>query len=437
MHTIHSLVVGRGAGGLLRLALAVGTLLLSLPVAAAAPENLQAGAEALAARKPLQAVAAFSRALQASGLTPEQRVAALAGRCAARYQQHLIDNNLERVRQSITNCERAIAIQADHPLSYRLRGISLLRLGRLEQALADLNVAVALDPNDPLAILHRGVAKIQLELLTAAVEDLDKAVLLNPAYPSGYYYRGRARALQGRHEESVADFSQFLQIIQQDSSAHQQAEQDRLLTTVDPASAVNFQKALAAQPADGVLHALQERPAPPPEPQPTLPAVAPDKEPANSPVVEVESPVVEMESRVVEMESRVVEMESPVVEMESPVVEMESPVVEMESPDVMPESEIDAAIEREVEKNRARVGMPHTRGKFSFKIESFRESSNADRALGQATRLNLRVYVKKIEVDQKSHIQVWVGPFDTSAEAEAARQRIKAAGYNPEPPRKF
>ncbi|MBF0401792.1 MAG: tetratricopeptide repeat protein [Magnetococcales bacterium] len=430
MHTIHSLVVGRSAGGLLRLALAVGTLLLSLPVAAAAPENLQAGAEALATRKPLQAVAAFSRALQASGLTPEQRVAALAGRCAARYQQHLIDNNLERVRQSITNCERAIAIQADHPLSHRLRGISLLRLGRLEQALADLNVAVALDPNDPLAVLHRGVAKIQLGLLTAAMEDLDKAILLDPAYPSGYYYRGQARALQGRHEESIADFSQFLQIIQQDSSAHQQAEQDRLLTKLDPASAVDFQKALAAQPADGVLHALQERPAPPPEPQPTLPAVAPDQEPASSPAVEVESPVVEVESPVVEMESRV-------VEMESRVVEMESPVVERESPDVMPESEIDAAIEREVEKNRARVGMPHTRGKFSFKIESFRESSNADRALGQATRLNLRVYVKKIEVDQKSHIQVWVGPFDTSAEAEAARQRIKAAGYNPEPPRKF
>ncbi|MEO5350716.1 MAG: SPOR domain-containing protein [Magnetococcus sp. YQC-3] len=73
----------------------------------------------------------------------------------------------------------------------------------------------------------------------------------------------------------------------------------------------------------------------------------------------------------------------------------------------------------------------HSRGKFAFKVESFRESANADKALGSATRLKLPVYVEVVDVNQLPHIRVWVGPFDNSSTAEAARQKMTAEGYHP------
>ncbi len=80
---------------------------------------------------------------------------------------------------------------------------------------------------------------------------------------------------------------------------------------------------------------------------------------------------------------------------------------------------------------KGRGNSPHSKGKFTFKVDSFRESANADKALGSATRLKLPVYVEVVDVNQVPHIRVWVGPFDNSAAAEAARQKMTAEGYHP------
>lgn len=378
-----------------RLGLAIGLALFSLPVGAGVQEHVQAGEQALADHNPAEAVAAFNRAYQTANLSPAEHATALAGRCAARYQQHLESNNGQRARQAITNCDRSIQIQSDHAPSYRLRGMAYLRLGQPQRALPDLNVAVALHPNDVLAIQHRGVAKIQLNLLESAMDDLNRAIQLDPAHPDSYYYRGKLHAIAARHGEAVADYHLFFQRIQKDPSAYQQAEQNRLLAETRPEAVADFNKALSMQPVGSVLHTLQASIHPPETTQPDT-------------------------------------VQKPLSEPQEPRSEPQEPL-----PGTDHETDMDATIDNEVAKKQKYASARHVKGKFAFKVESFRNSANADRALGQATRLNLRVYVETVLVDQTPRIRVWVGPFDSLAEAEQAHKKMEAAGYKPAPPRQF
>lgn len=371
-----------------RLGLAIGIILFSLPIHADVLKQLQTGEQALADHNPAQAVAAFSRAYQTANLTQTEQVAALTGRCAARYQQSLESNNTQLAHQAITNCNRSIQIHSDHAPSYRLRGMAYLRLNQPQKALPDLNVAVALNPNDALAAQHRAVAKIRLGLLETAMDDLNRAIHLDPAHLNSYYYRGQLHAIQARHEEAVADYNLFFQLIQKDLSAYQQAEQNHLLTENRPEAAADFIKAMNMQPANGVLHALKKQLIPPPITQPNTAQEAPSK---------TQEALSEADHK----------------------------------------TDVDATIDNEAAKKRDYASVRHAKGKFAFQLESFRNSANADKALGSATRLNLRVYVEKVLVDQTFHIRVWVGPFNSHAEAEQAHKKMAAAGYNPAPPRQF
>ncbi|MBF0463202.1 MAG: SPOR domain-containing protein [Magnetococcales bacterium] len=373
-----------------RLWLAVGLMLYSVPLHAGDPEPLQAGIQLLEKRAYPQAIVAFTRVLHTAHLNPDQRVAALSGRCEAYYQQHLGEKNPQRAtgaRRAIADCSQAIALRSDHAPAYRLRGMTYLTIEQSAQALADLNIAIALDAKDYLALQSRGVAKTKLDQLEAALVDLNAAIQINPDHPGSYYYRGQLYAVQQRHDQAVADFSTFLHITQRDEATYQQAERNRIPTGKEPLSKADFQKAMALNAAS---HAAQAHPETVPAPAASRPV---DEPPAEG-VQEVVSAVIV-------------------------------------------DAAVDAPVEQKPAKHKERVKTAPVKGKWAFRVESFRDAVNADKVLAQARQWNLPVYAETVDVNGVAYIRVWVGPFSQDAEAEKARRKMMTVGYHPGPVSRF
>lgn len=355
--------------------LVFGLMLFGLSAHAGQPEGIPVGMAALEKWDHAEAMAVFNRVLREKNLPPEQRAAAFAGRCAASHQQQIGRKNVSR---ALADCNQAMALQSDHAPAYRWRGMVLLASAKPAQAVADLNVAIALDPKDYQALQCRGAARIRLNQWAAALEDLNAAIHLNADHPDSYYYRGQLQAMQNNQDQAVADFTVFLQRMQQDEALYQRVEKSRLLQGGDPLVRAALQKALAMQPPRAVA-------SPAPHEKPRAPAGEPPAEALQ---------------------------------------DLLSAVIDA--------SEQPTAVDPDrAESGKRRVRTPHVKGKFAFKVESFRESANADKALASATRLKLPVYVETVEVNQLTHIRVWVGPFGSDAAAETARRKMMEDGYHP------
>ncbi len=368
----------------------IGVMLFCLPVHAGGQNSLEGGAKALQKQDFPTAIATFSRILDRTTSTPTQRVEAFSGRCAAYYQQQLGSPNPRqenRAQKAISDCSRAVTLQADHASSYRLRGMTYLTIEQPALALADLNVAIALDPKDYLALKSRGAARTRLNQFEAARADLDAAIRINPDHPGSYYYRCQLQAEQNRHEQAEADFNTFFQLVKRHESASPSVAQGNPLMGQGLLSRKDVEQAMRRNPLHPAPHAPPEADAVPPEPDPVAQTT---EEPASAEVRDALSAVI-----------------------------------------------VDAALEADLGPDGKRVNTPHVKGKFAFKVESFRESANADKALAKVTDLNLPVYVETVDINQITHIRVWVGPFNTGAAAEAARRKMTAGGYHPDPVNRF
>ncbi|MBF0095756.1 MAG: tetratricopeptide repeat protein [Magnetococcales bacterium] len=336
-----------------------------------------------------RAIAAYGEALRQSQSNSELRLAALTGRCHARYQHHLAAPQASQsslAQQALSDCKQAIDLQSDHALAYRLRGMVQLALQQHRTALADLNVAVALDPKDFVALQHRGVARTRLNQAEGALEDFNAAIRLNPDYPGSFYYRGQLHTLQNRHDAAVADFNTFFQLVQRDSQAHSQGERSRMLSGRDLAVADDFTKVMQQQPQEVV--------------RPTRPQA--DTAPAPR-----------------QEHKKAQKMPAPREEVTDPLAEVI----------------LDASLDADLPPVRS--GTLHRKGSYAFKIESFRESANADKALGRVSEQRLPVYVEPVEINRITHLRVWVGPFASHKEADAARHRLLSHGFTPEEVKQF
>lgn len=76
-------------------------------------------------------------------------------------------------------------------------------------------------------------------------------------------------------------------------------------------------------------------------------------------------------------------------------------------------------------KKKKEKGKPHAKGKFAFRVGSFRNTENADRALANVSRKRFPVYIQKVMVNNQPHIRVWAGPFKSNTEATKAHQRME------------
>src|SRR5262249_44385650 len=77
---------------------------------------------------------------------------------------------------------------------------------------ADCNKAIELDPNDGVAYRLRAAALANLGDLGGAIDDANKAIALRPGDALAYNARGVARKNRGEFREAIADFSDAIQI---------------------------------------------------------------------------------------------------------------------------------------------------------------------------------------------------------------------------------
>ncbi|HEX8219563.1 MAG TPA: tetratricopeptide repeat protein [Chloroflexia bacterium] len=107
---------------------------------------------------------------------------------------------------------------------WNTRAISYYAKGRYSVALADLDQALEWIEGEPPGMLalvysNRGLVYTALKEYDKAVASLDLAISINPDLDLAYYNRARAKALQGKLDEAVADFKKTLELTEAEDIA--------------------------------------------------------------------------------------------------------------------------------------------------------------------------------------------------------------------------
>ncbi len=80
---------------------------------------------------------------------------------------------------------------------------------------------------------------------------------------------------------------------------------------------------------------------------------------------------------------------------------------------------------------------PHIPGTYAFKLAAYESSEHADQALAELSRIGLPVYLQDFMVKDHTYLRIWVGPFKSEAQANAAWKKVSALpGRNPSSVRK-
>ncbi len=113
-----------------------------------------------------------SRLLQ-EARTPRQRAIALDGRCWA-------NNDRSAFAEALTDCNSAIAADAQYPYSYHNRGMAYAGLNNPSAAINEFNRAIAMRPNFSNTLLNRAKAYLSLGNTAAAIRDYEDVLRLKP-----------------------------------------------------------------------------------------------------------------------------------------------------------------------------------------------------------------------------------------------------------------
>jgi len=113
---------------------------------------------------------------------------------------------------SIIYYNKAIHLNPDYAVAYRLRGLAKSDLKDFTGAIADYNKAIQLNPDYAVAYRLRGIAKSDLKDYTGAIADYNKAIQLNPDYAVAYRLRGLAKSDLKDYTGAIADYNKAIQL---------------------------------------------------------------------------------------------------------------------------------------------------------------------------------------------------------------------------------
>jgi arylsulfatase A-like enzyme/Flp pilus assembly protein TadD len=116
-----------------------------------------------------------------------------------------------KIREAISQFERALVIDKTNATSYQNLGIVALRIGDLQRAEAYLNRALQLNQEMPLALNTMGVLHARKNDLPRAVESWKRAVALDPKQYDALFNIGLVSARTGRREDAKRALAQFVQ----------------------------------------------------------------------------------------------------------------------------------------------------------------------------------------------------------------------------------
>jgi tetratricopeptide (TPR) repeat protein len=110
---------------------------------------------------------------------------------------------------AILDLDRAIRMQPQNWIAYRIRGDIKLLNEDLEAALADFDAAIEIAPNDPFNLLSRASYFRTKEDYETARQVINEAIALDPHLPDLYFERGRIALGSIDAEQAILDFEKY------------------------------------------------------------------------------------------------------------------------------------------------------------------------------------------------------------------------------------
>jgi len=106
-------------------------------------------------------------------------------------------HELKRFEESLSSCDRALALRPDFADAHCNRGNALNGLQRFEEALASYDQALALQPDSAKAHTNRGIALHALKRFDDELASYARALTVQPGYPDAHFNAGWCRMLRG------------------------------------------------------------------------------------------------------------------------------------------------------------------------------------------------------------------------------------------------
>ncbi len=161
-----------------------------------------------------EALADFQRAIDRNPQNAEHFLA--RARCYRDFADQATnagntEEALERYRQAIADCDRAIALDAASDQPYNLRAICNEGLGDDAQAIADYAKALERKTDDAVIYGNRATVYIRLKDYQAAIDDATAAINLNPDAARDYNTRGDGHYWLRQYEEAIADYASAIE----------------------------------------------------------------------------------------------------------------------------------------------------------------------------------------------------------------------------------
>ncbi len=205
------------------------------------------GREALKARKPDDALAAFDSAIALDAANSR----AFASRASARMQKQDRDGALADV-------EQAISIDPLYALAYRIRAVIWSIKKDRVRAIEDFNRAIELDPDDAMAYFARGMFLASTDRnYAAAIQDFGRTISANPRYVEAYLQRGQLYQHDKKFDLALADYDAAIKVDPNNTRAYTKRGEIQLQT--EPAgenfdrAIVEFEQAVRTSPDDPLL----------------------------------------------------------------------------------------------------------------------------------------------------------------------------------------
>ncbi len=115
----------------------------------------------------------------------------------------------EEPEAAIVDLDRAVRMNPQSSIGYRLKGEIEAGLKRFDAALADIDHAIDLNADDPYNLLSKAMYFRMREKYGEARDTVEAAIGLDPDLPESYFERGRIVLAEGDGAQAVLDFEKF------------------------------------------------------------------------------------------------------------------------------------------------------------------------------------------------------------------------------------
>jgi len=149
----------------------------------------------------------------AIAVCPAQTAADLLQEANALYQQR-------RYHESLTVCDRALALEPTLSEAFRRKGWCRIRLHEPDQAVAEFTRAIEADPRNAMAYNGRGYARHQQGEDQSALADINRALQLNPAYSGTWNNLGLVKNALGDVAGAEKAYEEALRLNPKDTAVY-------------------------------------------------------------------------------------------------------------------------------------------------------------------------------------------------------------------------